>query len=102
MLGSSTESPGAKTSMQVPNAVSGERTSVGALSESRRTRDAPTTMAPGELPGEMWQASISRLPAETTTGMPAARSCATALSSAGIAAAVSAMNDQLATARWPG
>src|SRR5712671_5131325 len=56
-------------------------------------------MVPGAFAGEMRQAFISRLPADTTTGMPAARSSRTAESSAGTDVEVSAMNDQLATAR---
>src|SRR5205814_2302282 len=59
------------------------------------------SMAPLALPGETWQAFTSTLPAETTTAMPAERSCVTALSSAGMSEAVSAMNDQLATAGPP-
>ena len=79
----------------------GVRASTSCASASmpaRRMRDAPTTITPGELAGAIRQAFISRLPAETTTGIPAARSAVTALSSAGIVAAVSAMNDQLAIA----
>ena len=62
------------------------------------TPDAPTTIVPCAFPGDTRQASISRLPAETITGIPAARSSVTALSSAGMRADVSAMNDQFAIA----
>ena len=65
---------------------------------SRASIDAPTTTAPSALPGETRQALISTLPAETITGMPAARSCATAESSCRMCVDVSAMNDQFATA----
>ena len=59
-------------------------------------------MVPGALAGAMRQALMSKLPAATTTGMPASFSARTEASSAGMLAAVSAMNDQFATARRPG
>src|SRR3954462_10977025 len=91
-------------SMHAPYAVLGECRSTtfgiifAASSVVDVTDDAPTTIVPSELPGDTRHASISRLPAETITGMPAARRSATALSSAGMRDAVSAMNDQFATA----
>ena len=39
---------------------------------STPTAEAPTTIVPSELPGETRHASISRLPADTITGIPAA------------------------------
>src|SRR5437868_2476612 len=102
MLGRSTESPGANTSRHGPYAVPGVRASTSTEDESpnaRRMREAPTTIAPGELAGAMRHAFISTFPAETTTGIPASSSDATALSSAGMFVDVSAMNDQFAIAR---
>src|SRR5687767_7823078 len=100
-LGSRTESPGAYMSTQGPYAVLKERRSTILPEGDRTTDDAPTTMVPSAFPGDTRQALISRLPADTTTGIPTARRRATALSSSGIRDAVSAMNDQFATAGRP-
>src|SRR5688500_2088144 len=90
-------------SMQGPYAVPGARRSAGpeVVGSVYRALD-PTTIVPGELAGDTRQAFVSRLPAETITGMLLRSNIATALSSAGMTADVSAMKDQLAIARRPG
>src|SRR5918992_2489136 len=90
-------------SMQGPYAVPGARRSAGPEVVGSVYKELePTTIVPGELAGETRQAFVSRFPAEATTGMLARSSDATALSSAGMTADVSAMKDQFAMKRRPG
>src|SRR5947208_1080987 len=99
IVGKRTESPGAYTSTHRPHAVRGVRSSRhGPVGLARLRLDAPTTRVPAALAGETAHASMSRLPADATTSMPASRSIATALSIAGTVRCVSTTNDQFTTA----